>query len=89
MRIHVENCEGARENQHRAAPSDVRWDELKAVLEHLGYRTIAGSGSRRKFYNKERNALIVCHQPHPTPHVDKGCIAGVAAHLKAYGFDLE
>lgn len=70
-------------------PSDVRWEELKAVLEHLGYHMLTGSGSRRKFYHKEKDTLIICHQPHPAPYVDKGCIAGVAAHLKAYGFVLE
>lgn len=44
------------------------------------------NGSRRKFYNKEKDALIVCHEPHPSPNVDKGFIADVIEHLKAYGF---
>ncbi len=33
-----------------------------------------GGGSGRKFYHKGKDALICCHQPHPNPCVDKGCI---------------
>jgi len=66
--------------------SDIKWDELKSVLEHLGYTMLKGSDSRRKFYHKDRDALIVCHAPHPSPNVDKGCIADVIEHLKTYEF---
>lgn len=64
----------------------IKWAELKGLLEHLGYTMLKNSGSRRKFYHKGKNALICCHQPHPLPDVDKGCIADVAEHLKANGF---
>jgi len=67
-------------------PSDIKWDELKTVLGQLGYEMISGSGSRRKFIHREKRALIVCHQPHPFPVVDRGCIADVVEHLKTYGF---
>lgn len=67
-------------------PSSFKWDELKALLEHLGYSVLHGSGARRKFYHKEKDLLIICHQPHPSPDVDKGCIAGVVDHLKTNGF---
>ena len=66
--------------------SNIKWDELKNVLEHLGYEMKKNNGSRRKFYNKEKDALIICHEPHPQPTVDKGCIAGIIEHLKTYGF---
>lgn len=66
--------------------ADIKWDELKGLLEHLGYTMLKNSGSRRKFFHKEKNALICCHQPHPSPDVDKGCIADVAEHLKTHGF---
>lgn len=66
--------------------ADIKWAELKSVLEHLGYKMQPNSGSRRKFYHPEKKALICCHQPHPSPNVDKGCIADVIEHLKAYGF---
>lgn len=67
-------------------PSDIKWNELKSVLGHLGYGTLNNSGSRRKFFHKDKNALIICHAPHPSPDVDKGCIADVAEHLKSHGF---
>jgi predicted RNA binding protein YcfA (HicA-like mRNA interferase family) len=67
-------------------PSNIKWDELAAVLEHLGYEMLKGSGSRRKFFHKEKNALIICHQPHPSPDVDKGCISDVVEHLRTHGF---
>lgn len=75
--------------QTRPPPSDVTWDELTALLRHLGYVPLKNGrtgGSRRKFYNKEKDALICCHEPHPQPHVDKGCIVDVVDHLTAKGF---
>ena len=66
--------------------SDIKWQELKGVLEHLGYTMLKNSGSRRKFFHHEKKALIICHQPHPSPNVDKGCIADVIEHLKTNGF---
>jgi len=67
-------------------PANVKWDELKSALEHLGYTMLTGSGSRRKFFHSEKNDLIICHAPHPLPDVDKGCIADVVEHLKSNGF---
>jgi hypothetical protein len=70
-------------------PADIKWDELKGVLQYLGYKMLKpgkSGGSRRKFYHKEKNALICCHMPHPSPDVDKGCIDDVVEHLKAYKF---
>lgn len=66
--------------------ADFKWQELVGVLEHLGYSVVKGSGSRRKFCHSEKKALIICHQPHPSPNVDKGCIADVVEHLKINGF---
>lgn len=71
---------------HHPPASDITWKELQAALEGLGYQQIKGSGSRRKFFHKEKKALIICHEPHPRPTVDKGCVVSVAEHLRAYGF---
>jgi predicted RNA binding protein YcfA (HicA-like mRNA interferase family) len=73
----------------KPTPADLKWDELRAILEHLGYTLLESSGSRRKFYHAQKNALIICHRPHPSPNVDRGCIADVVAHLKAFGFIAE
>jgi len=66
--------------------ADIKWQELKGILVHLGYTMLKNSGSRRKFFHTEKKALIICHQPHPSPNVDKGCIADVIEHLKINGF---
>lgn len=70
----------------RPPPADFKWEELKALLEHLGYKMLNNSGSRRKFFHEGKQALIICHQPHPAPNVDKGCIVDVVEHLRANGF---
>jgi predicted RNA binding protein YcfA (HicA-like mRNA interferase family) len=67
-------------------PSSFKWEDLKSLLEHLGYKMLNGPGSRRKFYHKEKDLLISCHQPHPSPDVDKGCVVDVVDHLKTNGF---
>jgi len=67
-------------------PSNIKWSELKKILEHLGYTMQKNSGSRRKFYNAEKDLLISCHEPHPLPDVDKGCVADIVEHLRFNGF---
>lgn len=74
----------------KPTPCDVKWNELKGLLEHLGYEMLPKGktgGSRRKFYHKEKDALISCHEPHPAPDVAKGCVDDIADHLKANGFN--
>jgi hypothetical protein len=70
--------------------SDIKWDDLKSLLEHLGYIVLKKigktGGSRRKFFNAERNHLIVCHEPHPRSEVSKGCVEDVAEKLREIGF---
>ena len=70
----------------KPTPADIRWSELKVLLEQLGYVMQPGKGSRRKFYHAGKGALIICHEPHPSPELDKGCVDDVVEHLKAYGF---
>lgn len=65
--------------------SDIKWNDLVALLKRLGYTALNSSGSRRKFFNATTKALISCHQPHPSPDVDKGCIASIAEHLIFHG----
>ena len=67
-------------------PAGIKWSELKSLLENLGYTLLKGKGSRRKFFHHAKNAMIICHEPHPSPDVDKGCIADVIEHLKTNGF---
>ncbi|QQG66328.1 type II toxin-antitoxin system HicA family toxin [Desulfobulbus oligotrophicus] len=72
----------------KKAPPGIKWTELKSLLEHFGYVMLKpkGGGSSRKFYHKQKDILFICHQPHPSPCVDKGCIADVSEHLRENEF---
>lgn len=70
----------------KPVPSDIKWKELEAALVHLGHQVINGNGSRRKFYHPGKDRMISCHQPHPDPHVDKGCISNIVEYLRVNGF---
>lgn len=67
-------------------PSDIRWTELRSYLEHLGYTMLNGGGSRRKFHHREKDDLILLHEPHPGSIVTRCYVADVAEHLESLGF---
>jgi len=67
-------------------PANIKWDELAGVLKYLGFTLQKGGGSRRKFFHEEKDVLISCHEPHPSPDVDKGCVADVVQLLKDHKF---
>ena len=83
MSKHIKTIEKLRA---KPVSANIKWDELKSALEHLGYIMENGSGSRRKFFHQAKNALIICHQPHPLPDVDRGCIADIIEHLEKHKF---
>ncbi|MFZ9256012.1 MAG: type II toxin-antitoxin system HicA family toxin [Burkholderiaceae bacterium] len=66
-------------------PANFKWLELVSVLRHLGFDLLTGSGSRRKFFHRDKNILIICHQPHPSPNVDKRCLVDVVNTLRDHG----
>lgn len=66
-------------------PSDLKWDDMVMVLKNLGYELLTGRGSRRKFYNRDKDLVISCHEPHPRSEVDKGCLVDVLDHLETNG----
>ena len=45
-------------------PKDFTWDELVILLEQYGFEMLTGSGSRRKFTNRD-GRLVAFHRPHP------------------------
>ncbi|WP_046336492.1 type II toxin-antitoxin system HicA family toxin [Xenorhabdus bovienii] len=47
-------------------PKDFTWDELVSILGRYGFEAINGSGSRRKFHNKQLNRTVSFHKPHPS-----------------------
>lgn len=66
--------------------ADIKWTELKGILEQLGYTMLTNRGSPRKFFHRGKNALIICHRLHPSPDADKGCVADVVEHRRTHGF---
>ncbi len=47
-------------------PKDFTWNELKRLLEGLGFELLKNKGSRRKFIHHEKEILISLHEPHPS-----------------------
>jgi predicted RNA binding protein YcfA (HicA-like mRNA interferase family) len=66
-------------------PSDITWDEIKRFLEGLGFEMKVNKGSRRKFYNAEKNILISCHEPHPQSIVNRSTIKDIVLELTLIG----
>ena len=76
------------ERIYRKPPAaDIKWDELKALLRSLGYELLKNGGSRRKFYNSTTDALISCHEPHPSPDIGRGTATDIATHLREHGIN--
>lgn len=68
-------------------PADLTWDEFLGVLKKLGFtKVLNGNGSRRKVYNPTTKHLIICHEPHPSPCVDKGCIVSTVEYLQEHNY---
>ena len=49
----------------RTLPKDFTWEEMCALLNHLGFKDISGSGSRNKFMHEKTMRIISIHKPHP------------------------
>lgn len=68
-------------------PKDFTFDELTKILLALGFEmTNKGktSGSRVKFFHKERNIPIILHKPHPKPILKHYAIKQIIEELKKY-----
>lgn len=68
-------------------PADFTWNELKSLLEGLGYTLSDGGrtgGSRVRFLHPQHPPVIL-HKPHPTPVLKRYVIEQVAEFLKKEG----
>lgn len=66
-------------------PKDFSWDELTKLLIGLGFKEISSGktgGSRRKFYNNEKQLMINLHKPHPANIVKNYAIKQIIQKLK-------
>ena len=50
----------------KGKPKDFTWQEMIRLLSYFDFEEIHGSGSRRRFINKERQKIIFLHEPHPS-----------------------
>ncbi len=56
----------------RSNSKEFSWGELVKLLHGLGFESLSKGktgGSRRKFYNKDKNLIINLHKPHPSPYL--------------------
>ena len=66
-------------------PSDIRWSDLVSLMSSFGYLVLNGNGSRRKFFHPETKHILICHEPHPGPHVQKYAIEQIVQGLTQQG----
>ena len=69
----------------KPTPTDVTWNEVTALMKHLGYEELKNDGSRRKFVIPESQMCIALHQPHPQPTMKRYAIKQLVDQLKMYG----
>ncbi len=66
-------------------PKDFRFEELIRVLGDLGFEmTHKGktSGSRVKFYNREKKLQYLAHKPHPESIIKEKALKDIISFLK-------
>lgn len=47
-------------------PKDFTWQETVTLMKSYGFTVLKGNGSRRKFFNEEKDIFVSMHEPHPT-----------------------
>ena len=67
------------------SPPDVRWVDLRNMLEACGVEFVERSGSRVGLTKGEES--IVIHRPHPKPVVGRATLRDIAAFLRASGVE--
>ena len=64
-------------------PKDFTFNELKRLLNGLGYNEIQGSGSRVVFSNRRLKHSIKLHKPHPGKIMKKYQIDLIISELES------
>ncbi|PPD20584.1 MAG: HicA protein [Methylomonas sp.] len=62
-----------------------KWDDVSSLMKQLGYKQIAGSGSRVKFINPGKNSVITLHKPHPENTIKTYIKKAILNELKRQG----
>lgn len=66
-------------------PSDLRWEELVSVLEHLGYKGSCNGGSHHRFVHQTSLDVINVPKPHPDNFVRRHYLRQIAEKLNNQG----
>jgi len=69
-------------------PKDFSWQELKVLLNALGYKELKlgkTSGSRVAFYHDELNHIVRLHKPHPESILKKYQLDLIIKELNSKG----
>jgi len=64
------------------ARKDLTFSGLKTLLTGFGFAIIEGSGSRVKFYNEQKNLLVVLHKPHPSDILNVATVRDIQEVLR-------
>ena len=67
-------------------PTNFEWNELKAIMLHLGFELKTTGGSGRKFINHETGAAHFIHEPHPSKVLKAYQVRDVIAFLTEEGY---
>jgi hypothetical protein len=59
--------------------ANIHWQDIEAMLRHLGAELSEGRGSRVRI--ALNGARAVFHRPHPTPETDKGAVKSMRGFL--------
>ena len=67
----------------RPTPSDIRWEDIVAMLRACGVEVVERSGSRVGLMKDGER--IVIHRSHPRPVIGRSTVRDIAAFLRAAG----
>ncbi|MBO6026635.1 MAG: type II toxin-antitoxin system HicA family toxin [Bacteroidales bacterium] len=72
-------------NRIRQLPKDFTFEELETILYQLGFeRDNKGktSGSRVRFYNREKHLQYLAHKPHPQSIIKEKALKDIVDFLE-------
>lgn len=75
-------------NRFKSFPKDFTYDELKALLKHLGFTEMnrgKTTGSAVCFYREKDERTITIHKPHPEKIVKRCYLKQIYEKLNEYG----
>jgi len=70
----------------QSRPKDLKWAIVERIMKHFGYIILQGDGSRMKFYNEEKNSLVLLHKPHNPNTLRPYQVEEIIEKLKEVGY---